>query len=50
MVDIVITFVNTENQQNGIFTGENVLNELKSKAEGKGSSVPFIVAQVRTKF
>ena len=27
-----------------------MLNELKSRAEGKGSSVPFTVAQVRAKF
>ena len=42
-------FVNTKNQQNGKVY-EKVLNELKSRAERKGSSVPFTVAQVRTKF
>ena len=56
--DIVITndyyqrkliFVNTKNQQNGKVY-EKLLNELKSRAESKGSSVPFTVAQVRTKF
>ena len=58
LVDIVLTndyyqrkliFVNTKNQQNGKVY-EKVLNELKSRAESKGSNVPFSVAQVRTKF
>ncbi|XP_067049665.1 uncharacterized protein [Acropora muricata] len=58
LVDIIITndyyqrkliFVNTKNQQNGKVY-EKVLKELKSRAEGKGNSVPFTVAQVRTKF
>ena len=44
-----VFFVNTKNQQNGNVY-EKVLNELKSTAESKGSSVPFTVAQVRTKF
>ena len=58
LVDIIITndyyqrkliFVNTKNQQNGKVY-EKVLKELKSRAGGKGNSVPFTVAQVRTKF
>ena len=58
LVDIVLTndyyqrkliFVNTKNQQNGEVY-EKVLNELKSRADSKGGSVPFTVAQVRTKF
>jgi len=40
--------VHTKNQQNGKVY-EKVLNELKSRAEGKRSSVPFTVAQVRGK-
>ena len=56
LVDIIITndyyqrkliFVNTKNQQNGKVY-EKVLKELKSRAGGKGNSVPFTVAQVRT--
>ena len=62
LVDIIITndycqrkliFVNTKNQQNGKVYGkvyEKVLKELKGRAGGKGNSVPFTVAQVRTKF
>ena len=58
LVDIILTndyyqrkliFVNTKNQQNGKVY-EKVLKELKSRAEGKGNSVPFTIAQVRTKF
>ena len=58
LVDIIITnyynqrkliFVNTKNQQNGKVY-EKVLKELKSRAGGKGNSVPFTVAQVCTKF
>ena len=58
LVDIIITndyyqrkliFVNTKNQQNGKVY-EKVLKELKSRAGGKGNSVPFTVGQVRTKF
>ncbi|CAH3159164.1 unnamed protein product [Porites lobata] len=58
LVDIITTndyyqrkliFVNTKNQQNGKVY-EKVLKELKSRAGGKGNSVPFTVAQVRTKF
>ena len=40
---------NTKNQQKRKVY-EKVLNELKSRAQGKGSSVPFTVAQVRPKF
>ena len=57
LVDIIITndyyqrkliFVNTKNQQNEKVY-EKVLKELKSRAEEKGNSIPFTVAQVRTK-
>ena len=52
LVDIIITndyyqrkliFVNTKNQQNGKST-KKVLKDLKSRAGGKGNSVPFTVA------
>ena len=58
LVDIIITndyyqrklsFVNTKNQQKGKVY-EKVLNEFKSRAEGKGSSFPFTVSRVRAKF
>ena len=43
--------MNTKHQQNGkAYSYEKVLKELKSRAEGKGNSVPFTVAQVCTKF